>query len=79
MSSADVSTPELLLESLLIMIKDIEDEYGILPKNIKSPHTSFKELIKTLLGENGVVVLIDEYDSPLLKKLKIFLVVFIVS
>ena len=49
MSSVDVKSPERLEESLVIMIKNIEEEYNLLPNNIKSPHTSFKELIKKTL------------------------------
>jgi len=44
MSSVDSTSPELLLESLTLMITSIT-------------------------GKHGVVILIDEYDSPLLKNI----------
>ena len=69
MSSVDSTSPELLLESLTLMITSIEEEYGIEHYNTKSPHTALNGLIRALTGKHGVVILIDEYDSPLLKNI----------
>ncbi len=69
MSSVDASTPKELNRTLLLLVLDVASEYKVKIKEEKLSHIAFKELIKAMSGANGVVVLIDEYDSPLLKTL----------
>lgn len=69
MSSVDTTSIERAEQTLLIMLNDIASDYGVILKETSIPLAAFKELISSLSGDNGVAVLIDEYDSPLLKAL----------
>ncbi len=53
----------------MLLVLDVASEYKVKIKEEKLSHIAFKELIMAMADANGVVVLIDEYDSPLLKKL----------
>jgi len=61
---------EKLLERLSFCLDDLEKKYGI-RKRYKSPEDRFQYLITTLSQKTGrqVVVLIDEYDKPLMDAL----------
>lgn len=69
MSSIDVKTTDRFEATLLLALKKVAAEYEVNIDEELIPSALFQELIIKLSGENGVVVLIDEYDSPLLKKL----------
>ena len=55
MSSVDVSTPEELNRTLLLLVLDVASEYQVIVKEDKLSHIAFKELIKAMASDNGVV------------------------
>jgi hypothetical protein len=70
MGSISADTPEKLEYYLLNRILDIANDYHI---EISSKYASlaFEELLKSLHDQNGkVVVLIDEYDKPILNNIE---------
>jgi hypothetical protein len=56
---------EELIKALIYMINQNAEEYGIQLKETDY-EKRFKELIKKLSKKNGVVILVDEYDKPLI-------------
>ena len=60
-----VETADELEENLCIAIDDIAEEYGVKFERKKS-YQKFSKLILELSKKENVVVLIDEYDKPLL-------------
>ena len=62
---------DALNERLHVLLKDAEAQYGITPSKEKQPFfaSRFERLIKTAYRRTGkqVVVLVDEYDKPLLQ------------
>ncbi len=68
-SDADNHTAEELKISLGWMLDDSARQYGVeLPKDY-TPKAKLKWLVKELYKRNSVVVLIDEYDKPILDHL----------
>ena len=67
MASGKHMEKEQLLRYLLFILKDNEEKYGI-ENNSIDPNLRLSSLIKSLYTNTGrqVVVLIDEYDAPLL-------------
>ena len=62
------STPEDLLSSLRSLIQSQASVHNItLPKS--SPEAMFRELITQLAKQNPVVILLDEYDKPILNNI----------
>ena len=59
---------EALNERLNFLLKNIEKKYGVIPENLEAFGSRFEEIIMTAYEKTGkqVVVLIDEYDKPLL-------------
>jgi len=55
-----------IYESTLLMLKNISREYGVVLDKLDNPALMFGELIYKLSNFNKVVVLIDEYDKPIL-------------
>ena len=60
---------EALNERLGFLLKNIETQYEIIPDSIDSLGSRFERTIKTAYEKTGkqVVILIDEYDKPLLQ------------
>jgi hypothetical protein len=62
------NTPEDLLSSLCSLIQSQASVHNItLPKS--SPEAMFRELITQLAKQNPVVILLDEYDKPILNNI----------
>jgi len=62
-------TTEMLQQSLNSRLKDIALEHDLLFEPNSYPAESFIQLIRKLNRGNGVVVLIDEYDKPIISHL----------
>ncbi|WP_024465690.1 ATP-binding protein [Treponema pedis] len=60
-------------ERLHFLLNEIETEYGIKPEEKKSFASRFETVIKSVYGTTGkqVVVLVDEYDKPLLQTMNV--------
>ncbi len=70
MGSDSADTPERLEYNLLERIKDIANDFG-LTFECKYSSEAFEKLIKKLHDRDGeVVVLIDEYDKPILNNIE---------
>ncbi len=68
-SDADNQTAQELKISLGWMLDDVARQYGVkLPKRY-TPKAKLKWLVKELSERNSVVVLVDEYDKPILDHL----------
>lgn len=65
-SKIDYQTPEVLQKELEIRIAEIAADCGLELTREKSYKSKFVELIKKLSKENRVVILIDEYDKPII-------------
>lgn len=59
-------TPELLQKELSVMLHQRANEADIQLSKDRTPVGQFEELISNLAKENQVVILIDEYDKPIL-------------
>ena len=68
-SDLDVDTVEGLKSSLSWNLKIIADKYGVDISAAPSPGTKLKYLVQQLAKKNRVVILVDEYDFPLLQNL----------
>lgn len=68
-SDADNQTADELKISLGWMLDDIASQYGIKLPKAYTPRAKFKWLVKELYKKNSVVVLVDEYDKPILDHL----------
>ncbi|HPE70142.1 MAG TPA: AAA family ATPase [Thermotogota bacterium] len=68
LNEVDTRSPGSVEESLVFLLKKTYEEYGIQPRteNLK---LMFSDLIQQLSREEKVVVLIDEYDKPMLDNL----------
>ncbi len=73
MSSLDTESPKILKESILYMLKDVCKSLNIdLTKltSTKTPKSFLSSIIKSFAeSDRKVVVLIDEYDYPILKNI----------
>jgi len=67
LSTIDFKTPEILEESLKAFLKETAITYGVILDDKRTYKDNFVELIKKLSSLNQVVILIDEYDKPLLE------------
>ncbi|MBM3887212.1 AAA family ATPase [Candidatus Dependentiae bacterium] len=66
-SQTENRTPETLTQSLMLQLKMFAEEYKIiLPEELKEPKDLFVYLCKKLSEQNKVVLIIDEYDKPIL-------------
>jgi hypothetical protein len=63
-------TPEVLEESLEKAVRDIARRYGIQLSEDADYKTAFGELTEKLSEKNKVVLLIDEYDKPIIDKIE---------
>ncbi len=71
MGSNSSSSPEHLEQSLLYKIQDIAEEYNI-KLTRKFASDAFEELIRKLYDREGkTVILIDEYDKPILNNIEL--------
>ncbi len=68
-SDLDSDSPEELKESLSWSLESIAQEYTVDISSARSPGQKLKLLIRELSKRNRVVVLVDEYDYPLLNNL----------
>lgn len=68
-SALDYGSDSILRESLLITLNDIGKCYNLDLSEYSEPGVRFKALIENLSKKNKVVVLIDEYDKPILEHL----------
>lgn len=68
-SDLDISSPEELKLGLSSSLDDIAKSYSIDISHKITPGLKLKTLLKTLAQKNKVVVLIDEYDFPLINSL----------
>jgi hypothetical protein len=59
-------TPEQLYQALSIKLQEVGADYGIDISAIPLVQSQFAFLIKELAKQNKVVILIDEYDKPIL-------------
>lgn len=69
-SDLDIETSQELKISLSWTLEDIAQSYGIDISSAPSAGTKLKMLVKELSKKNKVVILIDEYDYPLLNNLE---------
>ncbi len=69
-SLADSQTPDELKQSLNWMLDRCAQEYNITLSNAFNPKTKLVTLVENLAKQNTVVVLIDEYDKPILDHLQ---------
>ncbi len=69
MSGLASQNKEELYHSLMTLLIRVAEEYHIELQEHSIPSLAFGELILTLAKENKVVVLIDEYDAPILDSL----------
>ena len=62
-------TPEALLERLDHYLSGWEKTYDVIPETTQSPATRFENVISRAYEKTGqkVVILVDEYDKPLLQ------------
>lgn len=66
LSQISYDTPEVLESSLKRFLDDTAMAMGVTPDKEKSSKESFSALIKALSKNGKVVVLIDEYDKPII-------------
>ncbi|MFH1644736.1 MAG: AAA family ATPase [bacterium] len=66
MSSLVTDSPEEFKESLNRNIKNLASKHGIKIDNISHPKDRIKYLIEELSKKNKIVIIIDEYDKPIL-------------
>jgi len=69
-STMGYSTPAELEESLNLILDDIIKKYALVIPTTKIVKIKFKLLIEQLSKKNKVVLLIDEYDKPILDHIK---------
>lgn len=69
-SKTVTSSPEALLTSLQEIIKENAERYGIKEIERPFPSLSLSALVTELAKKNPVVILIDEYDKPLVHHLE---------
>ena len=69
-SDLDIATSSELKASLSWQLDAIAKNYGIDIKDAPSPGTKMQQLTRELFKKNSVVILIDEYDYPLINTLK---------
>ena len=70
MSKVSAETIDSLKSGLKNQVLDIAEEYGITINEKNLEQECFGELIKKLSSKGKVVILIDEYDKPLIHNLK---------
>ncbi|MBT4922481.1 MAG: ATP-binding protein [Rickettsiales bacterium] len=70
MSKVSAETIDSLRAGLKTQIHNIAREYSIEISNTEFEHECFEELIQKLSSKGKVVILIDEYDKPLINNLK---------
>ncbi len=68
-SNLDIDSEYELKTSLSIELSEVAEEYGIILDKYPTPGSKLKKLIRTLSKEKSVVVLIDEYDFPLINNI----------
>ena len=68
-SSLDIDSAEALKRSLSEELDALAEQQGITLEEFTTPGSKLKGLIRLLARENRVVMLIDEYDAPLLNNL----------
>ncbi len=66
----DYDSPQALTSSLMGELNDIAQMYDIDLTTYKTMKTQLKYLIRTLAKKNKVVLLIDEYDKPILDNIE---------
>ena len=66
-STIDYSSPKKLKESIKKFLDETAISHGLTLDEEKSDKESFVELIKKLSAKGKVVILIDEYDKPLIQ------------
>jgi len=71
LSGADTTTTESFVEWLMLELKGIADEYDVSPAG-STPAIRFSELIRLIYDKYGkeIVILIDEYDNPVISTLE---------
>ena len=69
LSQVDGDQPEVISDRLLDMVLDAAEDMNIEFKETSSPVVAFKRLIKKAGKITPVVILIDEYDTPILDNL----------
>ena len=68
-SQLDSSSPSALIKTLSYKLTTIAKSHGIDVSTAPSPGFMYTELVTQLAARNSVVVLIDEYDYPILRAL----------
>ncbi len=68
-SDLDIESASELKTSLAVALDDLAEEHGIDLSKYPTPGLKLKRLVKQLSKKNPVVILIDEYDYPLLNNI----------
>jgi hypothetical protein len=68
-SQFSIKDPERFVTSLCWKLDSIGKEYGLDLSDAPFPELKIQKLVETLFKENNVVILIDEYDYPLINNL----------
>ncbi len=68
-SNLDIDSGAELKASLSIELDELAEELGVNVEKYPTPGSKLKRLIRTLAKEQSVVMLIDEYDFPLINNL----------
>ena len=71
-SSMDVGSPQALLKSLEWNIQKHAEKYNVDVSDAPTAKTKFVALVERLAIKNSVVILIDEYDHPIINNIKNF-------
>jgi|SRR5579862_458515 Predicted AAA-ATPase len=66
-SDIPCSTPEELEEGIILHLNIIAKKYGVILEHDGLPSQMLQELVRNLSKNNKVVLLIDEYDYPILQ------------
>ncbi len=69
MSVCTDSDPKIIEEKISAVLQSVIKEYNLSINTVRSPLLIFREIIEELAKESKVVILIDEYDAPILDSL----------
>lgn len=68
-SDLDIDSATELKQSLALALDELAEDFGIDLSKYPTPGSKLKRLVKNLSEKNSVVILVDEYDYPLLNNL----------
>ena len=67
MSSVDPKKPEEFRYELMVELSFIAEEYGVDTREYRTPGSLLKHIVIQLSKKSKVVIIIDEYDAPILE------------